>query len=167
MPERICCSNSVRLVTFKNGHIRPFKITRDGRTYGRMDRWTDGRMDITSYRDAQSHLKRKGCMKKLRNIRNLAQGQIHGTRCAQYAYFSPWKITRDVRMDGPMNGQTDTTSYRDATAHLKKTENSPKFKKPRLAGKPGFFLDASSHLYKRVCPSVCSSVRTLPLRKTA
>ena len=35
----------------------------------------------------------------------------HGPRCAQYAFFSPSKMTRD--------GRTDTTSYRDATAHLK------------------------------------------------
>ena len=26
----------------------------------------------------------------------------------------------DLRTDGPMDGRTDTTSYRDATAHLKK-----------------------------------------------
>ena len=31
------------------------------------------------------------------------QGRIHGTRCAQYAYFSPSKITRD----GPTDRRTD------------------------------------------------------------
>ena len=35
------------------------------------------------------------------------QGRIHGTRCAQYAYFSPSKITRDRRTDGRTDGPTD------------------------------------------------------------
>ena len=44
LPERICCPNSVQLVTLKNGQIRLSEITRDGPT----DRWTD----MTSYKDA-------------------------------------------------------------------------------------------------------------------
>ena len=61
--------------------------------------------------------------KQRENTETKKQGRIHGTRCAWYAYFSPSKITRDIRTDGltelRTNGRTDTTSYRDATAHLK------------------------------------------------
>ena len=63
-----------------------------------------------------------------RRSKNEKQGRIHGTRCALYAYLSPSKITRDGPTDGPTDGRTegrtDTTSYRDATAHLKSISSS-------------------------------------------
>ena len=40
--------------------------------------------------------------------------------------FSPSKITRDIRTYGPTDLRTDTTSYRDATAHLKTNYNKKK-----------------------------------------
>ena len=69
----------------------------------------------------------------------------------------------DGPTDGWTDGWTDTPSYRDARTHLKtevvlgmKTASAfakVEFKKLILS-----FLDAFSHLYKRVCPSVGLSV---------
>ena len=45
------------------------------------------------------------------------QGRIHGTRCA-YLRLVCVLFTFENNA-GPMDLRTDTTSYRDATAHLK------------------------------------------------
>ena len=47
------------------------------------------------------------------------QGRIHGTRCAWYAFENNAGQT-DLRTYGRTYGRTDTPSYRDATAHLKR-----------------------------------------------
>ena len=68
----------------------------------------------------------------------------------------------DGRTDGPTEQPTDIPTYRDARTHLK--SRFPSFliesTKSRTSA-PLFltFLDASSHLYKRVCPSVRPSLR--------
>ena len=59
-------------------------------------------------------------------VEKVAKGKLVENKAgytAQDAPSSPSKITRDIRTDGPTagptDGRTDTTSYRDATAHLK------------------------------------------------
>ena len=42
------------------------------------------------------------------------QGRIHGTRCILSAFEN-----NTGRTYGPTDGRTDTTSYKDATVHLK------------------------------------------------
>ena len=80
------------------------------------------------------------------------QGRIHGTRCAQYAYFSPSKITRDLRADL----RTDTTSYRDTTAHQKRREldmwrpNNGGNSNPRLLSLGSVSVFRSSSLVCRI-----------------
>ena len=97
-------------------------------------------------------------------------------------------MTTDRRTNGPMDRRTDTPSYRDATAHLKRRTRTRRQSKTRtrktrtrrqrrtitrsaectslekwvysyISFSHFQFLDAPSHLYKRVCPSVRPSVR--------
>ena len=70
-------------------------------------------------------------------------------------------------IDKPTNGPTDMTSYRSSRMHLKSPSQSLQldlvyfFIAYNCLGQNLYFvqfLDASSHLYKRVCPSVRRSV---------
>ena len=58
----------------------------------------------------------------------------------------------DIRTDG----HTDKPSYKDARTHLKYEDKEEKRNRLLVAIT---FLDASSQLYKRVCPTVRLSVR--------
>ena len=78
---------------------------------------------------------------------------------------SPTDGPTDGRTNRPTDRRTDRPSYRDAMAHLKNV-NLRFFLFFRLfcvravsCNRRVQFLDASSHLYKRVCPSVHRSVR--------
>ena len=101
--------------SFGNVVFRCSKITRDrrtdGRTDGPTDRRTDGRTDTTSYRDATAHLTRPDTRHKMR------------LACVLFTFENnagQTDLRTDRRTDGPTDGRTDTTSYRDATAHLKR-----------------------------------------------
>ena len=67
------------------------------------------------------------------------QGRIHGTRCAQYACFSPSKITRDGRTELRTDGRTDDLLQRCDGAS-KKLKQMKKRKRRKKRG---------SKLYKR------------------
>ena len=66
------------------------------------DGWTNGRTDIPSCRDICENASKK------------KPGWIHGTRCVLFTFENNTGPSY-----GLTDGRTDTTSYRDATAHLK------------------------------------------------
>ena len=63
-----------------------------------------------------------------RNLTRQEDKRLRGNNKAGYtaqdAPSARLKITRDGRTDGPTDGRTETPSYRDATAHLKKSDSS-------------------------------------------
>ena len=82
------------------------------------------------------------------------------TRFAKSKQKRSWRTDQRTHppTDGRMDGRTDRPSYRDAWTHLKTFQNEWTLFF-NLSLRLLCFLDATKHLYKRVCPSVRPSVR--------
>ena len=66
---------------------------------------------------------------KEEDVRKEEQRENKAGYTAQDAPSKRLKITGDGRTDGGTDGRTDTLSYRDATAHLKKVKKKRRKKK--------------------------------------